>query len=163
MGSLTLVAPLLLAASKKTTSSSGSATFLIVILIIGLGAYFFFLRPQQQRARRQRQQHSEIGVGDEILTVGGIVGRVVDINSDHVTIVSGAEVQGPGALGSEPTRLVLVRNAIARKIEPPADVSGGHDVGDHWGGESPAAAGPAGDGAAGGVDADDLPGEGTGS
>ena len=83
-----------------------------------MAGYFFFLRPQQQKAKKARAVSKEVEVGDEILTVGGIVGRVVDVNDDRLTIVSGTDAQGIATLGTEPTRLVLVKAAIARKIEP---------------------------------------------
>ena len=105
----------LLATSSKTSSSSGF-TFVIFLVVIGLVGYFLLLRPQQQKARRQRATQSDIGVGDEILTIGGIVGTVIDIDSEHVTILTGVDAAGDGA--GQPTRLVLIRNAIARKIEP---------------------------------------------
>jgi preprotein translocase subunit YajC len=108
-------AGVVLAATTKKTSG-GSATFLIILVLLGLAGYFLFLRPQQQKARKQRELQSDIEVGDEVLTVGGIVGTVISINSERVTIVTGAE---PGSTAAEPpTRMVLVRNAIARKIEP---------------------------------------------
>lgn len=165
---LAQVGPLLLAASSKKTTSSSSASFLIVILVIGAAAYFFFLRPQQQKARRQRQQHQAYAVGDEVLTVGGIVGRVVALDDERVTILSGGaddlEVVG-GGVAAEPTRLVLVRNAIARKVEPPVeDVAAGPSVNGsgHWGGEDAATGGAAEEGVAGRVETDEPPEEGTG-
>lgn len=117
---------LLAAAAKKTTtsSSSGSATFIIFLVLIALVAYFLLIRPQKQKQRRQREQQSNIGVGDAILTVGGIVGKVIAMDAEHVTILSGEDTVGFPAVGNEPTRLVLVRNAIARKIEPRVDLDG---------------------------------------
>jgi preprotein translocase subunit YajC len=109
---------LLLAASSSKSSSSSSFTFIIFLVLIAAVGYFLLIRPQKQRARRQQAQQSNIGVGDEIQTVGGIVGRVVAIDTEHVTVVSGEDTVGFAAVGNQPTRLVLVRNAIARKIEP---------------------------------------------
>lgn len=111
-----VITALLMAATKKT--SSGSATFIIFLVLIAVVGYFLLIRPQKQRARRQKEQQSNIGVGDEVLTVGGIVGRVTALDGEHVTILSGGDTVGFPAVGNEPTRLVLVRNAIARKIEP---------------------------------------------
>jgi len=100
------------------TKSSSSPVFLIVLVGIVGAVYFLFLRPQQQKQKQHRAQQSQAEVGDEVLTVGGIVGRVVDVAGDRVTIVSGEESEGTAAAGSVPTRLVLVRQGIARKIEP---------------------------------------------
>lgn len=128
----------LLATASKTTSSGGSATFIIFLVLIAVVGYFLLIRPQKQKQRRQREQQQQIGVGDEVLTVGGIVGRVTAIDADRITIISGTDTLGFAALGNEPTRLVLVRNAIARKIEPvftdaPDDSASGDgdDASDH--------------------------------
>ncbi|MDA8313574.1 MAG: preprotein translocase subunit YajC [Actinomycetota bacterium] len=120
----------LLAATSGKTTSSGGTTFIIFLVLIALVGYFLLIRPQKQKQRRQREQQQTVGVGEEVLTVGGIVGRVVAVDADRVTIVSGGDTVGFPAVGSEPTRLVLVRNAISRRIEPPvpdaaaADLSG---------------------------------------
>ena len=138
------ISALLAASSGKTTSSSGGTTFIIFLVLIALVGYFLLIRPQKQKQRRQREQQQAIGVGEEVLTVGGIVGRVVALDADRVTIVSGGDTVGFAAVGSEPTRLVLVRNAISRRIDPPvqdaaADLSGdatGEDgVADAFGGQ----------------------------
>lgn len=108
----------LLVAATTTKSSSSSFTFILFLVVIGLAGYFLLLRPQKQKARRQRAVQTDIGVGDEILTVGGIVGTVLDIDTERVTIVTGIDPTEPAASAGHPTRMVLVRNAIARKIEP---------------------------------------------
>src|SRR5487761_1426379 len=97
--------------SSKPASSGGSATFVIFLVLIALVGYFLLIRPQKQKQRRQREQQSNVGVGDEVLTVGGIVGKVIAVDADRVTILSGGDTVGFPAVGSEPTRLVLVRNA----------------------------------------------------
>jgi preprotein translocase subunit YajC len=139
------ISALLAASSGKTTSSSGGTTFIIFLVLIALVGYFLLIRPQKQKQRRQREQQQTVGVGEEVLTVGGIVGRVVAVDADRVTIVSGGDTVGFAAAGSEPTRLVLVRNAISRKIDPPvqapapdlsADAAPGEDsVADAFGGQ----------------------------
>jgi len=118
---LALAATPVLAAAKASTKSSGSGsfTFILFLVVIGLAGYFLLLRPQQQRARRQRSNQSQIAVGDEILTIGGIVGTVLELDAERVTIVTGVDLSGEGGPGGVlPTRMVLVRNAIARKLEP---------------------------------------------
>jgi preprotein translocase subunit YajC len=125
----------LFAATTKKTSSSGSATFLIFIVVIIAAAYFLFLRPNQQKAKRAREENSKISVGDTVVTIGGIVGRVEAINNDRVTVVSG---ESDATNGPAPTRLVMLRSAISRKEqsavsepevedETPAIEAGSHD------------------------------------
>ncbi|MGH9046003.1 MAG: preprotein translocase subunit YajC, partial [Acidimicrobiales bacterium] len=92
--------------------------------------YFLLLRPQKQKKRRQLEQQKNVSVGDEVLTVGGIVGRVIGVDADRITILSGGDTVGFPAVGNEPTRLVLVKSAVSRKLEPPGDpdaAGGGYD------------------------------------
>jgi preprotein translocase subunit YajC len=102
----------LLGATTTTKKSSASIVPLLVIVAIAFGGYFLFLRPQQQKNRAARQQGQTIEVGDEVQTIGGIIGTVVEMDNDRVTIVSGG-----GQSGAPPTQLVLMRAAIAKKVE----------------------------------------------
>lgn len=115
---LALAHPALLVAAS-TSKSGGSSTFLIFLLVIAVAGYFLFLRPQQQKARKQRQMQSDINEGDEVVTVGGIVGRVLKMEGDRVHLVTGYHAT-PDLGEHLPHRMTFVRNAISRKVEPPA-------------------------------------------
>lgn len=72
-----------------------------------LGAmYFLLIRPQQKRAKTQRNLLAGLEVGDEVITVGGIIGRVVELHDRELVIESGI------------TQLRLVRGSIGSKIQP---------------------------------------------
>jgi preprotein translocase YajC subunit len=118
------IAHFVFAASSSSKSSSGSSSFfLIAILAVGVLGYFFFLRPQQKKAQAARAaQGSGIEVGDEVQTVGGVIGTVLEIHGDRYTLLTGALGQDGNLDGPQPTRIVFVRQAIARKIEPISDV-----------------------------------------
>jgi len=124
-----LAAVSLLAASSSTKkTSSGSLSFFLVIILIFGALYFFVLRPRQQQARKTRDEMSAVAVGDDIVTIGGIVGRIVDMSGDRVTIETGPDVEGRAGGDGEPTRLVMLRSAIARKVPPPtAEAPGSFD------------------------------------
>jgi preprotein translocase subunit YajC len=117
MSSPAIAGAALLAAKAKTPTSSAD-TFLLFLVVIGGVVYFLLLRPKSQQAKRQRLEGATIEVGDEIVTVGGIVGTVLDLADDRVTIVSGTPNEGGAVGGAAPTRLVMVRQAIARKLPP---------------------------------------------
>jgi preprotein translocase subunit YajC len=63
---------------------------LFPLLFLGL-MWFVLIRPQQQRVRRQHQLVASLEVGDEVVTAGGIVGRIVALNEDeaHIEVASG--------------------------------------------------------------------------
>lgn len=58
------------------------------VLLIGTlaFAYLVFLRPQQKRVNQQRNLVSSVEVEDEVVTVGGIVGKVVSLDEEYITL-----------------------------------------------------------------------------
>jgi preprotein translocase subunit YajC len=80
---------------------------LFPLLLVG-AVYFLMLRPQQQRVARQRQLINNIEAGDEVVTAGGIIGRVQRLDDERIWL----EV-APGV------ELTLLRGAIAQKVLPP--------------------------------------------
>jgi preprotein translocase subunit YajC len=126
--SLALAHLLLAASSKKTSSSSAFLTPLILVGLAVLG-YFFFIKPQQRKNQAARAaQGSGIEVGDEVQTVGGVIGTVLEIHGDRYTLLTGALGDDGNLDGPQPTRIVFVRQAIAKKIEPIESVSGDSDT-----------------------------------
>jgi preprotein translocase subunit YajC len=110
-----------LASSSK--SSTNPLITLLPLLAIGVLGYFFFIRPQQRKAQAARaEQKSGIEVGDEVQTVGGVIGTVLEIHGDRYTLLTGALGDDGNLDGPQPTRIVFVRQAIARKIEPVEDI-----------------------------------------
>ena len=106
-----------------TKSSSSSLLTLLPLVAIGLLGYFFFIRPQQRKAQAARQsQGSVFDVGDEVQTVGGVVGTILEVHGDRYTLLTGALGDDGNLDGPQPTRIVFVRQAIAKKIEPIDDV-----------------------------------------
>ena len=84
-----------------TSSGSGSnggdqdplsmlMTFLPLILIFVV-FYFLLIRPQKKREKAATEMRNNVGVGDEVVTQGGIVGRVVSVKEDNIVIETGSE------------------------------------------------------------------------
>jgi preprotein translocase YajC subunit len=113
---------LLVAASS--TKKSNSLVPLIILVVIALAGYFLFLKPQQAKARAARaNQGSGYMVGDEVQTIGGVVGTILEIHGDRYTLLTGSMGSDGNLDGPQPTRIVFVRQAIARKLEPVVDVA----------------------------------------
>jgi preprotein translocase subunit YajC len=82
-----------------------------LIVLVALFALFwlFVIRPQRRRVQDQRLLHESIEVGDEIVTLGGLLGRVKAIDETDDTL----EVEiAPG------TNVKVVRRGVAAVIEP---------------------------------------------
>ncbi|HEX7168541.1 MAG TPA: preprotein translocase subunit YajC [Acidimicrobiales bacterium] len=77
-----------------------------LVLLFGV-MYFLLIRPQQQRVRAQRALVSSLKEGDDIVTIGGLLGRIVTLDTDEAVIET-----GPG------TQLRFRRSAIASRVGP---------------------------------------------
>lgn len=60
-------------------------TFIPMVLILVV-FYFFLIRPQKKREKETQEMRNSLEVGDEIVTVGGIIGTVVSMREDHLVI-----------------------------------------------------------------------------
>ncbi len=109
IAALAVVAADLVGATQKSSSSSSSAGIFYLFILIAVAFYFLILRPQQRKAKAMREQQNVFEVGDEVLTAGGLVGSVIDIDGDRVTLET--------SVGAS---FVVLRQYVLRKLEPPA-------------------------------------------
>jgi len=74
--------------------AGGIMSFLPLIIIFVI-FYFLLIRPQTKRAKEHREMVSKLGKGDEIVTGGGILGRVTELEEALITveIASGVTVK----------------------------------------------------------------------
>ena len=86
-----------------------AGTFIMLAAFIAI-FYFLLIRPQRQQQKRQREMIQSLRRGDDVSTVGGIVGRIVHIKEDRITIKT-----------AEDTRLVVERDKVARKMATAAE------------------------------------------
>lgn len=66
-------------------------TMIIFIAIMGVFMYFSMIRPQKKKQKEEQQMRDSLQIGDEITTIGGIVGRVVTIKDDTLIIETGSD------------------------------------------------------------------------
>lgn len=69
----------------------GIAVMLIYMLIIFGAMYFLVIRPQRKKQKAEEKMRSELQIGDEIITVGGVYGRIVSIKEDSLVIESSSD------------------------------------------------------------------------
>ncbi|HEY8062191.1 MAG TPA: preprotein translocase subunit YajC [Gemmatimonadales bacterium] len=70
------------------TGSNGMILLVQIAAIIGV-MYFLFIRPQAQARRKAEQMLAALKKGDEIMTAGGIVGKVRDIKESLISVETG--------------------------------------------------------------------------
>jgi preprotein translocase subunit YajC len=67
-------------------AASGGSSFFLIIIIAFAVLWLIVVRPQRKRQTRQQQMLSELSVGDEVLTAGGIYGTITALEEDRVTV-----------------------------------------------------------------------------
>ncbi len=76
------------AVAAATTSAQSANPLMSLILPIGLVVlfYFFLIRPQSKRQKEHKQMINELQKGEEILTSGGMLGKITKLNDNFVTL-----------------------------------------------------------------------------
>lgn len=73
-----------------TGTSSGAGPIIMMVAFFAL-MYFMMIRPQKKKQQEEQSMRDNIQVGDEITTIGGIMGRVVTVKDDALIIETGAD------------------------------------------------------------------------
>jgi preprotein translocase subunit YajC len=89
------------------TGCAGQSGMFVPMIMIFVVFYFMLIRPQQKKQREQQDWLKQLKKGDEVVTTGGVIGRISGLTDNTVTL----EVQ-------EKVRLKVLRSHIAGK--PPA-------------------------------------------
>ena len=90
--------------AQESTSSSSVLAFLFPLLIMGGLFYVLLVLPQRRRHKKADQMRSAITIGDEIRTIGGIIGTVVAETDDEFSIDIGGQ------------HMRVVKKAVAEKL-----------------------------------------------
>lgn len=86
----------------------------ISFMVIVFGAmYFFMIRPSQKKQKEVNKMRENLKVGDNIITIGGIKGKVIKIGDDFVVIES----------SNSKTKLEFVKSAVGTVIANEANVA----------------------------------------
>lgn len=78
------------AAATGTSSAAqhqgGFLGMLPMLILIVLVFYFLLVRPQQKRAKAQKALMNQLAIGDEIVTIGGIVGKIAKMRDTFIVL-----------------------------------------------------------------------------
>ena len=80
-----------LEAAPAVPATDGLMSTVLMFGIMIAVMYFMLIRPENKRKKEAEEMRSAIKVGDEISTIGGIVGKVVNIKEDKIVIETGAD------------------------------------------------------------------------
>ncbi len=98
--------PLLALAAEGETTQKASAyswisTIVMLVLIVAV-FYFLIIRPQRKQEKETTKMRNELQVGDEITTIGGIIGRIIAIKEETILIET----------SKDKTKMRLLKSAV---------------------------------------------------
>lgn len=75
------------------TSNAGGGNMQMILLLVVFFAlmYFLMIRPEKKKQKKVEAMRNALSVGDEIVTIGGIMGIVVNVTEDTITIETGED------------------------------------------------------------------------
>ncbi len=98
------------AANATTEQAAQGGSFLqspFVIMLLFIGAmYFFMIAPQRKRQKQHEQMLNDLQTGDEIITIGGIYGKITNKTDKTFTIKI-----------ADSTKIEILKNAVSSKVE----------------------------------------------
>ena len=103
------------AATGDASAAGGASSYSgIIILVVMIAVFYFMLiRPQKKKDDEVRRMRDALKVGDDILTIGGIYGKIVRIKDDRITL----------QVGSDRTRIEVAKWAI-NNVEKQSETKG---------------------------------------
>ncbi|MBR3991733.1 MAG: preprotein translocase subunit YajC [Clostridia bacterium] len=77
----------------KLLNGNAGGTILTVVMIVAMIAlfYFFMYRPQKKQEKETKAMRDNLQVGDEITTIGGIIGKIVSIKEETLLLETGRD------------------------------------------------------------------------
>ena len=113
-----MIAPLgmiaLLQAPAPGARAGGGMILAIQVVAILAIFYFFMVRPQQVQRKKHESSLKQLKKGDEIVTAGGIIGKVVHIKEGVKDGAPNPALEDPVTIQSGESRMIVERGRIAR-------------------------------------------------
>ncbi|MCL2106031.1 MAG: preprotein translocase subunit YajC [Oscillospiraceae bacterium] len=77
--------------AEAATERKGNYNMLLMLIPMIALMYFTMIRPQKKRQKEEQEMRGNVQIGDEITTIGGIMGRVITVKEDSIIIETGAD------------------------------------------------------------------------
>ena len=78
-------------ASSGASSAAGMGGMILWLVILFAFMYFFMIRPENKRKKQAQAMRDSLTVGDEITTIGGIIGTICAVKENTIVIETGAD------------------------------------------------------------------------
>ena len=96
-------------AAGAAPDAMGSLTQLLPIILMFVVLWFLMIRPQMKKAKEHNKMVDGLSKGDEVVTQGGVAGRIVKVGENYLTL----EV---GTLKDQPVEIFVQKQAVANLL-----------------------------------------------
>lgn len=72
--------------TSPTPAGGGGLSFMMMFLVLFLFLYFMVWRPQNKRAKEQQNLLNSLSKGDEVMTAGGLLGRIAKLSDNYIAL-----------------------------------------------------------------------------
>ena len=74
-------------------AAAGGGNFSMILMLVLMFAVFYFLiiRPENKKKKKTEEMRNTLSIGDEITTIGGMIGKIVQITEDTITFETGED------------------------------------------------------------------------
>ena len=92
--------------NRLDAAPTGGSPIITIVMIVAMIAffYFFIIRPQKKQEKEAANMRDSIQVGDEITTIGGIIGKVVSIKDETLVLETTRDC----------TKIRILKTAVSR-------------------------------------------------
>lgn len=77
--------------TADATAAAGGSSMLLMIVLMFAVFYFLIIRPENKKKKKVEEMRNSLSLGDEITTIGGMTGKIVQITEDTVTFETGED------------------------------------------------------------------------
>ena len=77
--------------AATTPAAGGSMPMLIMVVIMFAVFYLFVIRPENKKKKKAEEMRNSLSLGDEIITIGGMISKIVQITEDTITFETGED------------------------------------------------------------------------
>lgn len=76
-----------------TEAAGAGSMSTMIIMMVAMVAIFYFLmiRPENKKKKKMEEMRNSLSIGEEIVTIGGIIGKVVQVTEDTITFETGED------------------------------------------------------------------------
>jgi len=115
--------------AAATGGGNGIWTIVMLVLVV-VFFYFFLIRPQKKQEKEAANMRNSLEIGDEVITIGGIIGQIVKIKGETVTIATGKDRTTLRFLRTAIREVTVKINAPVAEAEQPVEAAPLKDEGD---------------------------------